>query len=284
MCKTVDGKDVNYSLKTDLYCSKVDKNGSNAPELVEAVYDDCVYTTTIKHLSGCQTANIDIDSTVDWLSDNMWCIGIMYLIAGPLIALFGTAWFPIVTASLIAIFIIGVITSFSLSMGWMATTGGTVAVMVIALVLGVIAGMLVRRKIWIMVSLLGLIAGFFTGSLIFAMIYGSCGWDAVWGYWVISCTIAIIGLMASFKLGKPVVMTGTSMVGSYLFMRSWTLFFPGHYPSEAEIVDDYDQLEADALFWVFIGVFISCFVGSLIFQCKYDKSNDELDEAFKSQE
>ena len=42
------------------------------------------------------------------------------MIAGPIIALFGTAWFPYVVASLVAIFVMGTITMLSLAFGWMA--------------------------------------------------------------------------------------------------------------------------------------------------------------------
>ena len=220
----------------------------------------------MEHDSGCPTIGLDTEAASDWLSENMWVIGILYLIAGPFIALLGTAWFPYVCATLISIFVIIIITSFSLSMNWMATTAGTVVVMCIALLLGVIAGMLVRRKIWVMVSLLGLVAGFFIGSFIYALIIEISGWEEIWAFWFISCTMAIIGLLLSMKLGKSVVMTGTSLVGSYMFMRSWTLFFPGHYPSEDELVsDDFDELETDNIFWVFVAMFLSCFLISLVF-------------------
>ena len=251
---------------TKLYC---DESITGAPtiESVTKSADTCVVTATLKHDAGCPTINVDIDQYVDWLSDNQWCIGIIYLVAGPLIALFGTAWFPYVAASLVAIFIIGIVTSFSLAMGWMATTGGTIGVLCSALVLGILAGCLIRRKIWIMVGLLGLVAGFFSGSLVYALVYGMSGWDAVWGFWLIASICGIAGLVAACYLGKSVVLLSTSMVGSYLFMRSWTLFFPGHYPSEAELIDG-SGLEPDAAFWGFISIFVVSFILSGVFQCK----------------
>lgn len=168
-----------------------------------------------------------------------------------------------------------------MAMEWMNSGAGCAIIMCLALLLGVISGMLVRRKIWLMVSLLGVVAGFFSGAFIYAMIYSINGWDAVWGYYLISITFAIIGFLLSLKLGKSIVITGTSMIGSYLFMRAWTLFFPGHYPSESEIVEDYENVELDDIFWVFFGMFIACFIGSMVFQCTTQKPNDELEEAYK---
>ena len=122
-----------------------------------------------------------------------------------------------------------------------------------------------------MLGLLGLAGGFFSGAFLFAMISGVTGgaWDAEWGYWFLSCISAIAGLVLAFKYGLPLVQISTAFVGSYLFMRSWTLFFPGNYPSEAELVKSGDEpLEISSIFWVFIGIFIVTFALSLTYQCK----------------
>ena len=165
----------------------------------------------------------------------------------------------------------------------MATATGTWVTLGVALVLAIIAGCVVRRNIRLMLGLLGLIAGFFSGSLVFALISGMSGWNAVWGFWTISAILAIVGCIAAVYLGLPLVMTATSFVGSYLFMRSWTLFFPGNYPSESELIasKDGEPLELDAIFWVFIGVFAVSFGISLTYQCKYAKVNEELDDEYK---
>ena len=195
-----------------------------------------------------------------------------------MIALFGLQWFPYVTAGLVAIFMIGVVTSVSLALGWMVTTTGTIITCVVALLLGVLAGCLIRRNIWIMIGLLGLVAGFFSGSLVYALIFSLSGWSSVWGFWLISVLTGAAGCVASCYLGKAIVLISTSLVGSYLFMRSWTLFFPGNYPSEAELVTGEFELENDLIFWVFIGVFALSFIISIFFQKKSDKSHEDLDE------
>ena len=164
--------------------------------------------------------NIDLEKYMGWLSENGWAIGIIYLIAGPPIALFGLKWFPYVTASLIAIFVIGLCISLSMAFGWMASTVGTVVTFVVALILGILAGCIVRRNVWIMVGLLGLVAGWFSGTFVNAFIVAVSGWEAVWGFWVISGLMAAIGCVAACYLGTTVVLLSTSMVGSYLFMRA----------------------------------------------------------------
>jgi hypothetical protein len=221
----------------------------------------------MKTNEGCPDINIDVDYAMGWLSENEWAIGIMYLVAGPLIGLFGMAFFPYVTAGVIAIFVIGICCYIGMAAGWMNSTGGCIAVICVALNLGIIAGCVIRRNIWLMVSLLGGVAGYFFGAFVFALIYGITGWTAVWGYWVIACSLAALGVLATCYFGKNMVMLSTAMIGSYLFMRSWTLFFPGHYPSEAELMelDEDFELKADAVFWVFICVFWTCFMGFACF-------------------
>jgi len=151
-------------------------------------------------------------------------------------------------------------------------------VFVAAIIVGVLVGMLVRRHVWIMVGLLGLIGGFFSGALVFALIAGMSGWTAAWGYWVISILLAVGGCVAACYLGKTIVIGSTALVGSYLFMRAWTLFFPGHYPSETQLMNDPESLEFDAIFWVFVSIFIVTFIGTAVFQCKRDETHEDLND------
>lgn len=190
------------------------------------------------------------------------------------------------TASLIGIFIVGVVCSLSLAFGFMTSTAAGVIIFIVALGLGVLAGVLIRRKIWLMVGLLGLIAGFFSGSLFFALLGSMTGLTANWAYWVVSAILGITGCILACFFGKTIVLLSTSLVGSYMFMRSWTLFFPGHYPSEQEIVDDYSTIEYDMAFWIFIGIFIVTFIGSFVFQKKRGIVHEDLDndDNFKSQD
>ena len=84
---------------------------------------------------------------VGCLYENEWVIGVIYIIAGPLIAIFGSRWFPYIVASLVALFVIVVICMLGLSFGWMESVGASIAIVLVSLVLGILAGCLVRRHI-----------------------------------------------------------------------------------------------------------------------------------------
>ena len=211
-----------------------------------------------------------------WLYDNTWAIGIIYVVFGPLIAFFGGKWFPYITSTLVGLFTVTILCQVSLNAGWMVTMGGSIATIVVAVLLGVVAALIVVRMTWLMLCLLGMVAGFFGGSFLFALISGMTGgmWNEVWGYWVLAVGCAVVGGVLALFLGLPLVMTCTSLVGSYLFMRSWTLFFPGSYPSEEALIASKGQeaLEMDGLFWMYVGIFVVTFMVSLTFQCKYAES------------
>lgn len=230
------------------------------------------------------------DKTDDWLADNEWCIGIVYLVAGPLIALFGTAWFPYITAALVAIFTIGFSTFGAMELGWTETVGGSVGVLLGALALGILAGCLVRRSVWLMVGLLGGMAGAYFGGWLCLLIFASAGSPfqmymiAPWLFYLFVIAFGAIGMCIACKKGVPMVMICTAFAGSYLFMRSWTLFFPGTWPSEKEIFGgEADYSDYGYMIWVYLCIFAASFAGALVFQCKvYTHVHPELD-AYKDQ-
>ena len=275
MSDTDCGSD-NYEMITRIMCKEGHTGEPNFTNL-DVSKDGCTFTIEMEHDDGCPVIGIDIQAYISWLEDNEWFLGIMYLIVGPLLALWGVQWFPYVTAILVAFFVFGLCVSIGLAFDWMVSTGGLIAVLVVGAILGTLLGIFIKRKIWIMISLLGMVAGFFSGSLIFALIASASGWTATWGWWTISIIMAIVGTMLAYGLGKPVVLTATSFVGSYLFMRAWTLFFPGHWPSEAQLMSDFSSVEVDGIFWVFFGLLVVSTIASIVIQTKKAKVHEDLD-------
>ena len=111
---------VYYSLKSNIVCDLLNTQIGEA-EIVSATYSDCVYEVTLKHKTGCPTLGLDTDQVYAWFEQNFWVLGIIYLITGPLIALFGVVWFPYAMAILVAVFVMGAIIAACLVLGWMDT-------------------------------------------------------------------------------------------------------------------------------------------------------------------
>lgn len=113
----------------------------------------------------------------------------------------GLRYFHLVAAGITALFVMIICFYTGMSAGWMSSIGGSIAVVLVAINLGLIAGCIVKRYIWLMVGMLGLVAGFFAGATIFSIIYACVGWSAIWGFWVIAITLAAIGTWASCTMG-----------------------------------------------------------------------------------
>jgi len=148
------------------------------------------------------------------------------------------------------------------SFGWSDSTIGFICIVIGGLLLALLVGWFVRRHIWMMVSLLGLVAGFFSGAVIFALIASASGWDDPIGLWIISIIMALVGLYLSYRHGYWLVLIATSFAGSYLFIRAWTIFYPGHWPTERQIIDG--NVRTDDMFWIFFFSFILCFICSIL--------------------
>jgi len=269
-----------FSLQTDLYCNADLTGAATVRSAKQSTENTCIFMVEMEHASGCPIIKFDTDVYMGWLADNGWCTGIIYLVVGFILMFFGLQWFPYITASLIAVFIIGVSYQLGMSLGWTVTVGGLIGVLIAGLVLGIVAGCLVRRNVWAMIGLLGLVSGFFGGELIFALISAASGWDAAWGMWTISGTFALIGMIVACMFGKPIVLISTSFVGSYLFTLAWTLFFPGHWPTAADIMEG--DTHVDAIFWVFLSVFIFLFAVSTTVQSKRAECHPDLESYSKA--
>ena len=79
-----------------------------------------------------------------WLHEYAWVIGIVYLFCGPLIAFFGGKWFQYIFAALFGLYSCYFFCIISLSAGWMESAGWATAVIITAIILGIVAGLLVR--------------------------------------------------------------------------------------------------------------------------------------------
>ena len=122
-----------------------------------------------------------------------------------------------------------------------------------------------------MLGLLGLVGGFYSGAYLFGFIAALTGgpWDAEWVIWTLCCITAIAGLFIAFKHGILLVQISTAFVGSYLFMRSWSMIFPGgNYPSVADLIkSDNEPLEINFYRFLFcFAIFLVTFVFSLTYQ------------------
>ena len=175
--------------------------------------------------------------------------------------------------------------TFCMGLGWCSSTGGAIGVFFLLLVFAILAAVLLRNEKWLRTSIIGVIAGWFIGAFVFSFVASASGWEEEWGYWFFTCMCAVIGWTVACQYKDGSVIALTSIIGSYLFMRAWTQFFPNAYPNESRVVSgrrDEDNFSMTWQFWVFVLVFAACITFSIIFQTKlYNRIENENEKSGK---
>ena len=249
VCNAATGE--KYSWSTVLTCD-ADTEGavlqSTKPQI-----NGCTAQVTYKGTAGCP--QYDLVDELNWLAENQWFVGLIYLAVSPFIAFFGLKMFPYVAATISSLFAMFFVCLLSASFDTFESPAGFWITMALALVAGIATGCFVRRKIWITVGLLGAIGGFFGGILILNMISSMSDWTSAWGLWVFGFTFGLLGFFAACKLGAPVVNMCTSFIGSYLFVRAITLLFSlDQWPTESEIMSGQLDTNQSWVFWLLVAV------------------------------
>lgn len=114
---------------------------------------------------------------------------------------------------------------------------GAIIFTVLSVGLGIGAGSLVRRNIQLMMLILDIVTGFFGGAVVFGIVVLATAWQAYWGFWLFCILGALLAFFLSVKLGWLGAALKCSLIGAYFFMRAFTLYFPGYYVTESDLVE-----------------------------------------------
>ena len=265
-CPTDDTLTVTF--ETDVMCDSTIKGKGNAQILeADSAIVDCKVRVVIAHDAGC--ALMASQGFATFINDYPWVLGIVFILGGPLVALYGKVFARIVATTIMCVFgtlfMIILFTSF----GWMENTCGIVLSTIFAIATGLGTGFLCWHYKKVSYAVLGLVGGYFVGSVVYSICL-AIGWNSIWGMLVLSILFALAGAAATFQWPNFVVHICTSGIGSYVFMRGWTYIFGG-YPSESTIIEDIQNgvdPNLNYAFWIYIAFFGLCWAGSWYFQHK----------------
>ena len=105
-----------------------------------------------------------------FMHDYPWLFGIIMILGGPIVALYGRRFFPYVIAGIVSLsFLLMSLIVCSL-LGFMEKNLGIAGSVCFAIFIGGLAAWFVMKTVWIAVGLLGIIGGFFLGSLIYTIV------------------------------------------------------------------------------------------------------------------
>ena len=122
---------------------------------------------------------------------------------------------------------------------------------IVGLILGLIAGYFIKTNIWVAVTLVGGVAGFFLGFFIHGIIVATTPHEENWEMILICVILAIIGALLAVKWGREIVVISTSFIGSYLIMRGLSFCFGG-YPDENKVwadISEGKEITVETKFW-----------------------------------
>ena len=132
----------------------------------------------MKHASGCNiwTAN----ALTRWYHNNPWILVVIQMTLGLLIAFKGRAIFPTVI-TLLTFFLVSKYSLLIVSIMEICGDGPWSNILhhVLAFVIGTIVALIVRKSIWVLVGIAGILSGFALGQLTFAVAVKAAGSGAI---------------------------------------------------------------------------------------------------------
>merc|ERR1711941_155673 len=238
---------------------------------------------TVKHNAGCPVYSAR--GYVAFITKNFWIMGTILVIGGFFVGLWGRKFFPYAVAATGAILSFGFLALLCTAFGGYGSTVGAIICSIVCLVLAVLIGIFLRRKIWISIGILGVFGGFLGGEVLYGVLLAAFNFQSFWAMLFICIFCAIGGGFLAYYAAPHVVLYGTSGIGAYGFMRGWSFFFGG-YPNEGTIfaqLKDGADVHLKWPFWVYMGVFACCFVFAVYYQHKNHEDHEELesDENYK---
>ena len=187
----------------------------------------------VAHKAGCPAGQIM--NFGKFVHTYPWLFGIILVLGGPIVLLFGRRFFPWVMAGIVAVS--GGFGAFMICsvLGFMETTIGLVISAVGSACIGLLAGFFVMKTGWIAVGILGVLGGFFIGSILFGMLLAITKWSALWAMIFFQIFCALVGGFLSFKFSKQVVLICTCLIGSFAFSKG-VGYFVGGFPDTGVIM------------------------------------------------
>lgn len=235
--------------------------------------DVCAPVVTIRHAKACPVFSASNFSR--FFINNPQILGILFIGFGFIISIQGLKVFAY------TIFGLGAAAGFAITMllftmlsmfesarvedkgGKLELTFiGTLFTYLTSLAIGVFLGFILRRMLKIGAAIIGAIGGYLISIPILNLLFG---WtESETFLTVLSLGAAIATALLSMRQYDNIVIFGTSVLGSYLFVRGFSLFIKNSFPPESELLERIATGDVPDLFYVFLAVF-SLMVGLGVF-------------------
>ena len=208
------------------------------------------------------------------------------IVFGAIVTFFGRKFFQY-TVAVVGGFLTFLIVMLLCSIaGWLdylegndnGSLGLTILSFFLAIGLGVGVALILNRLVRVGAILLAAAAGFFLGVSLYQTAFH---WtNNIYVMVGLSVGFALILAFASFRYFDKVLIFGTSLLGSYAFIRGISLF-AGHFPNEILVMQQLSQGQKpdfDNIFYAYMASIVVLFVLGSVFQTKTkEKEDDDAD-------
>ena len=155
----------------------------------------------------------------------------------------------------------------------MDETADLIIGLAIAVVIGIIVGIIIFCFEKIRSVLLGITFGAYVGLVLWGFITYWMTEKYILVSIIVTICFAVLGGVFGYIYDKKTIMYGTSLIGSYTFMRGWTLIF-GEFVGEQQVyglLSVSDPLVLDKRMVYYIAVFYIMFTVSAFYQFSADQ-------------
>lgn len=178
---------------------------------------------TLKHASGCPV--LDLYRIKLLFENHEWLVGVISILSGLFIGMFGLRYLRPIAGILIGVTVFVLIIVLSSMFEFFVTVQGIIITFIVAIISAVFLGILTLYAIWLAIGFLGVLGGFFLGSLIYELTFMQQGFSQAWGFLALTITGVIIGIVLSFRFGREFIVISTSLVGGLAITRGTGFFF-----------------------------------------------------------
>ena len=240
----------------------------------------------MRHASGCPL--FTVNEFVRAVDRNIWIAAILAIIIGTLVAFRGRSMFPVAASTLVFFTAAKTLMYASAELGYMADTTHMIMVIIGSILVGFVCGHIARKVIRIGVAFVGIMAGMALGALVFgiALSVSDGALSSTNDFLVFEAIFGVAGLIMAVTSPKAVVLTGTSIVGSFTAMHGWYLIFGG-FPDEWDLaarLDSGETVRLGSSFYVYCAAFACLFFVSAFVQSRAEDNAETIDALGKGSE
>ena len=154
---------------------------------------------------------------------------------------------------------------------------GAILTYLIGSALAIVIATIIRRNIGLAIVVTAMLGGITAGNAIYDLLLTSFDWESLVGWAVLVSLFGLVGVSLTIKFEGEIILFGTSFIGSYVFVRGWSLIFGG-WPSETTIfvnLKSGEHLDLSWSFYVYLVVTLMLFALTSYWQHKKEPHHEE---------